>query len=124
MEERGFTLLELLVTVAIIGVLASIAVPAYSTFKNRAYHSELILARNDLLAKSELIAQYLDSQFFENAHVGMSYQPSKNPSLNTNFHSTLQDRPDIEELFGPLANTDSLSWDMWVHQPDPTRPEG
>jgi type IV pilus assembly protein PilA len=54
--QKGFTLIELMIVVAIIGILAAVALPAYQDYTVRARVSELILAGSS--AKTALAEGY------------------------------------------------------------------
>ncbi|TDV51190.1 type IV pilus assembly protein PilE [Pseudomonas graminis] len=52
-SERGFTLIELMITVAIVAILAAIAYPSYTKYVQRGYRSEGIVMLNDAVARME-----------------------------------------------------------------------
>jgi type IV pilus assembly protein PilA len=56
-HAKGFTLIELMIVVAIIGILAAIALPAYQTYTNKAKFAEVVLSASGHKTAVEICGQ-------------------------------------------------------------------
>jgi len=125
-KQQGFTLIELMIVVAIIGILAAIAIPAYQDYTIRAQVSEgLNLAGGAKAAISEVV---MDSGVFpiDNDSAGLSASGTiqgkyvsdvlvtadgvvqvtyQGPSA----HTVLDSAPGILNL-SPTTNAGSVEW--------------
>ena len=57
--QKGFTLIELMIVVAIIGILAAVAIPAYQDYTKKSKFTEVVLASQALKTAVEVCANDL-----------------------------------------------------------------
>ncbi|WP_187360049.1 pilin [Chitinolyticbacter meiyuanensis] len=113
--QRGFTLIELMIVVAIIGILAALAIPAYQSYTARAQATEAVQLFDGL--KSRILTSYGESgdlsipsgaltsgQFVDT--IDNTAQPNEYvATFKTNTAGMLQGRK-LKVVF----NTTSLTW--------------
>ncbi|HFB3359295.1 TPA: pilin, partial [Neisseria gonorrhoeae] len=74
--QKGFTLIELMIVIAIVGILAAVALPAYQDYTARAQVSEAILLAEG--QKSAVTEYYLNNGEWpkDNASAGVASTPT------------------------------------------------
>ena len=83
-HDAGFTLIEVMITVAIVAMLAAIAMPAYQNYSRRGQLSDAFTTLSDMRVKLE--QYYQDNKFYGNA--SNSTTCPQLPGYNTAFPVT------------------------------------
>ena len=64
-DKGGFTLIELMIVIAIIGILAAIAIPQFSAYRTRSFNAAAVSDLRNAMGAQE--AYHVDTQEYANA---------------------------------------------------------
>jgi len=102
--QQGFTLIELMIVVAIIGILAAIAIPAYQDYTVRAQVTEGLNLASDMKAAVGETFATTGAWPADNAEIGMTAVKSGKYVSAVDL-----DAGTINITYGNQANTDALA---------------
>jgi type IV pilus assembly protein PilA len=114
----GFTIIELLIVIAIIGILAAIAVPTYLTYTQKAYFAEVVQATGPYKLAVEQCYQALGGGAAVASCANGSNGVPAAPASTGNVGSVITSTSGVITATG--SGLHSLTADSYVLTPTPT----
>ncbi|HEY8346218.1 MAG TPA: prepilin-type N-terminal cleavage/methylation domain-containing protein [Symbiobacteriaceae bacterium] len=107
-DQRGFTLIELAVALAILGILIAIAVPTYLNVRNRSYDSEAKQILGEI--RSMAWSYYLENDTFPPTLEALEYNVSGDAADRWDFSLTGGSTEATIRADGRHRTTDGRCW--------------
>ena len=114
MKKKGFTLIELIVVIAIIGVLAAILVPAMLGYVRKSKITTANTSAKDIYNAFNTTLVDLDSRDAILPATG-SYSDSNTPTAtDASGSSTIDVMALVETYFSDINSTSISAWSIWI----------